>query len=58
MKKCPICDLAESINIIIEAGYEDTDVSLEELDEAKKVFLKSFSFLVKKVIDEERIYED
>lgn len=58
MKKCPVCDLADSINIIIEAGFDDTDVSLEELDEAKKVFLKSFSFLVKKVINEDKNYEN
>lgn len=57
MKKCPICDLAESLNTIIEAGYEDTDVSLEELDEAKKVFIKAFSFLVKKVVSEVKEYE-
>lgn len=57
-KKCPICDLAESLNLIIEAGYEDTDVSLEELEEAKKIFLKAFSFLVKKTINEEKMYED
>lgn len=58
MKKCPICDLAEALNIIIEAGYEDTDVSLEELDEAKKVFIKAFSFLTKKVINEAKEYEN
>lgn len=58
MKKCPVCDLAESLNTIIEAGYEDSDVSLEELEEAKKVFLKAFSFLVKKVINEAKEYEN
>lgn len=55
-KKCPICDLAEALNVIIESGYEDTDVSLEELEEAKKIFLKAFSFLVRKI--EEKNYED
>ena len=29
MKKCPICDLAEALNTIIEAGFADSDVSLE-----------------------------
>ena len=58
MKKCPICDLAESLNTIIESGYEDSDVSLEELEEAKKIFLKAFSFLVKKTINEEKRYEN
>lgn len=58
MKKCPICDLAESLNTIIEAGYDDTDVSLEELEEAKKIFLKAFSFLIKKVINEVNEYEN
>ena len=58
MKKCPICDLAEALNTIIEAGYEDSDVSLEELEEAKKIFLKAFSFLVKKTINEVKEYED
>lgn len=58
MKKCPICDLAESLNTIIEAGFEDTDVSLEELEEAKKIFLKAFSFLVKSTINEGKTYED
>lgn len=58
MKKCPICDLAEALNTIIEAGYEDSDISLEELEEAKKIFLKAFSFLVKKTINEEKDYED
>ena len=58
MKKCPICDLAESLNTIIESGYEDSDVSLEELEEAKKIFLKAFSFLVKKTINEVKEYED
>ena len=58
MKKCPICDLAESLNTIIEAGFEDSDVSLEELEEAKKNFLKAFSFLVKKTINEVKEYED
>ena len=58
MKKCPICDLAEALNTIIEAGYEDSDVSLDELEEAKKLFLKAFSFLVKKTINEVKDYED
>lgn len=58
MKKCPICDLAESLDTIIEAGYEDSDVSLEELEEAKKVFLKAFSFLTKKVMNEVKEYEN
>lgn len=58
MKQCPICDLAESLNTIIEAGYEDSDVSLEELEEAKKIFLKAFSFLTKKVINEVKEYEN
>lgn len=58
MEKCPICDLAEALNTIIEAGYEDSDVSFEELEEAKKIFLKAFSFLVKKIINEVKEYED
>lgn len=58
MKKCPICDLAESLNTIIESGFEDSDVSLEELEEAKKIFLKAFSFLVKKTINEVKEYEN
>ena len=58
MKRCAICDLAEALNTIIEAGYEDTDVSLEELEEAKKIFLKAFSFLVKQTINEGKTYED
>lgn len=58
MNKCPVCDLAESINTIIEAGFEDSDVSLEELEEAKKIFLKAFNFLVKKAVNEEKIYEN
>lgn len=58
MKKCPICDLAEALNTIIESGYEDSDVSLEELEEAKKIFLKAFSYLTKKVINEVKEYEN
>lgn len=57
-KNCPICDFAESINTIIEAGFADTDVSLEELDDAKKLFLKTFSYLVRKIINEDKSYED
>lgn len=58
MEKCPICDLAESLNTIIEAGFEDSDISLEELTEAKSTFLKAFKFLVKRVINEVKEYEN
>lgn len=58
MKSCPICDLGEALNTIIEASYEDADVSLEELEDAKKLFLRAFSHLVKKIINEVKEYED